>query len=60
MDVTTHFSDIMDVPALWMFQCNKFLLTDYMYGVCTVVETSPYWSLDTTSSVDCELFQLLK
>ena len=42
MNVPAHFADVVDVPALWMFQRNKCVLTVYMYGVFTALETSPY------------------
>ena len=57
MDVPVQFSDVVDVPASWMFQHNRLHVRCVDF---TTVEKSPYWALDVTSCVDCELFQVSK
>ena len=57
MDVPVQFSDVVDVPASWMFQRNRLHVRCVDF---TTVEKSPYWALDVTSCVNSELFQVSK
>ena len=57
MDVPVQFSDVVDVPASWMFQRNRLHVRCVDF---TTVEKSPYRAVDVTSCVNSELFQVSK